>query len=533
MAASREKMDFDVVIVGAGPAGLSAAVRLGQLNQQRPTPLSVCVVEKGAYVGAHLLAGAVLEIGALNELVPDWREKNPPLHTPVTHDQFLWLTQRRAWRLPVPALMRNQGNYIISLELLCQWLAQQAEALGIHIFPGFSASEIIFSPEGAVLGMRTHDQGSQPGIDLYAKQTILAEGCRGSLSEQVMRRFQLRAACDPQSYALGLKEIWAVDSPVYQPGLVVHTVGWPLDSRTYGGGFIYHFSKNKAALGFVVGLDYQNPYLDPFQELQRFKTHPHVRQLLNGGKCISYGVRSLNEGGLQAIPQLTFPGGLLIGCGAGFLNVGKIKGIHNAMRSGAAAAEAIAQAELTSGMVLSAYAQKIAESPIITELKQARNLRPGFHQGFWAGMAMAAVDQYLFRGRAPWTLHYHHSDYTQLRPAQDYTPIVYPKPDGVLTFDKLTQVSLTGVHHRESEPCHLILKDLKIPIDFNLKKFAGPEQRYCPAAVYEFVTMGDSVHLQINSTNCLHCKACDIKDPSQNIIWTVPEGGDGPRYTEM
>lgn len=531
----REKMEFDVLIVGAGPAGLSAAVKLGQLNQQRKTPLSVCVIEKGAYVGAHLLAGAVLEPSALNELIPNWRRQNAPLNIPVTRDQFLWLTKRSSWSLPVPPLMQNHGNFIISLELFCQWLAQQAEALGINIFPSFAASRIIFSADGKVLGVQTGDKGAQPGIDLIARQTIVAEGCRGSLTAQIMQKFNLREQCEPQSYALGLKEIWEVDSPDYQPGLVIHTLGWPLDRKTYGGGFIYHLQQNQVALGFAVGLDYENPYLDPFQELQRFKTHPHIRQLLSGGKCISYGARSLNEGGLQAIPKLTFPGGLLAGCGAGFLNVGKVKGIHNAMRSGMLAAETIAQAadSMTTAQELTVYSQKIAESPIISELSRVRNLRPGFHYGFGTGMALAAVDQYLFRGHAPWTLHYRHSDCTQLKSAKESVEIQYPKPDGCLTFDKLTQVYLSGTHHRESEPCHLILKDPQIPVEFNLKQFAGPEQRYCPAAVYEFVTKTGHTRLQINFANCLHCKACDIKDPSQNIVWTPPEGGDGPNYVAM
>lgn len=529
---SREKMEFDVVIVGAGPAGLSAAVRLGQLNQQRDTPLSVCVIEKGAYVGAHLLAGAVLEPSALNSLIPDWQQKNAPLHTSVTKDQFLWLTQRTAWSLPVPPAMRNQGNYLISLELFCQWLAKQAEALGVHIFPDFAASQILFSAAGHVAGVQTGDKGSQPGIDLFAKQTIFAEGCRGFLTEQIMQKFKLREHCDPQSYALGIKEIWEVDSPAYQPGLVTHTVGWPLDSKTYGGGFIYHLNGNQVALGFAVGLDYQNPYLDPFQELQRFKTHPRIRPLLAGGKCIGYGARSLNEGGLQALPQLVAPGGLIAGCGAGFLNVAKIKGIHTAMFSGMLAAETIAQSDFTRPQ-LQEYAQKIRQSVIISELYRARNLRPGFHRGLWIGMAMAAVDQYLFRGRAPWTLRYRYADYMHLKPAQQCVAIDYPKPDGQFTFDKLTQVYLSGVRCREGEPCHLILKDPQIPITVNLKEFAGLEQRYCPAGVYEFITVDGVTRLQISAANCLHCKACDIKDPSQNIIWTVPEGGDGPHYLAM
>lgn len=535
MSEQREKMDFDVVIVGAGPAGLSAAIRLGQLNQSRENPLSICVIEKGAYVGAHLLAGAVFEPAVLSELIPDWQQKNAPLNIPVKQDQFLWFTKKRSRRLPVPPTMHNQGNFIISVELLAQWLAQQAEALGVNIFPGFAGKQIIFSPEGKAIGIQTGGQGDQPAIDLLAKQIILTEGCRGFLTEQIIRKFNLRAECDPQSYALGLKEIWEVNSAAYQPGLVVHTQGWPLDYQTYGGGFIYHLSQNQVAVGFAVGLDYRNPYLDPFAELQRFKTHPHVRKLLQGGKCISYGARSLNEGGLQAIPKLTFPGGLLAGCGPGFLNVGKIKGIHNAMRSGMLAAETIfaAAEHLEAGQELTAYAEKIADSPIIPELFKVRNLRPGFHFGWWAGMALAGIDQYLFCGHAPWTWHYRHADYTRLKPARDCVKINYPKADGKLTFDKLTQLYLSGTRHHEAGPCHLILKNPEVPIAVDLEKYAGPEQRYCPAAVYEFVQTGNAYRLQINFANCLHCKACDIKDPTQNIIWSPPPGGDGPNYIAM
>jgi len=542
---NREKMDFDIVIVGAGPAGLSAAIRLGQLNQQRlDKPLSICVIEKGAYIGAHILGGAVLEPSALNRLIPDWQTKNAPLNTPVTEDQFWFLTRHKRWRLPTPPVMRNQGNYIISLENFCQWLGQQAESLGIHIFPEFAASEIIFSNTNSVLGVRTGDKGLnadgtpgpgfQQGIDLYARQTIFAEGCRGSLTEQIIKKFNLRQASDPQSYALGLKEIWEVNSPEYLPGKVIHTQGWPLDRKTYGGGFIYHEGQNRVSLGFAVGLDYQNPYLDPFEELQRFKTHPHIRTLLSGGKCLSYGAKSMNEAGWQAIPKLIFPGGLLVGCGAGFLNVGKIKGVHNAMLSGILAADAIFQTELQNlDQELTHYARLVATSPIIPDLYQVRNLRPGFHYGFWLGMLLAGIDQFLLRGHSPWTFHFKQPDHNELQPARKYHPIPYPKPDGQLTFDRLSQVYLSGTHHREGQPIHLILKNPKIPLEFNLKEFAGPEQRYCPAGVYEFIYNDGQIRLQINAANCLHCKACDIKDPSQNIVWTSPEGGDGPNYTDM
>jgi len=542
---NREKMEFDVVIAGAGPAGLAAAVRLGQLNQRRQKPaLTVAVIEKGGYVGAHLLAGAVLETSALSLLMPDWESKQAPLDAPVSRDQFLILNRKRSWRLPVPPTMRNRGNHLVSLELLCQWLAEQAEALGVNIFPGFAANELIFSADGKVLGVRTGDKGLnadgtpgenfQAGIDLIAGQTILAEGCRGSLSEQIMRQYDLREDCDPQSYGLGLKEIWEVDSAEYQPGLVTHTVGWPLDNKTYGGGFIYHFNQHRISLGFVVGLDYQNPYLDPFQEFQRFKTHPRIRSLLAGGKCVGYGARSLNEGGFQSLPKLTFPGGLLVGCAAGFLNVGKIKGIHNAIKSGLLAAETIAAADLAiEGEELTDYSQKILNSSIIPELRRVRNLRPGFHYGLKMGMAMAAVDQYLFRGKAPWTLRYRQPDYKQTKPARDCVEINYPPPDRVITFDKLTQVYLSGAQQREGEPNHLRLKDPEAAVNINWQQFAGLEQRYCPAAVYEFVIEDGATRLQINAGNCLHCKACDIKDPTQNIVWTVPEGGDGPNYIAM
>lgn len=539
---NRESMEFDVLIIGAGPAGLSAAIRLAQLNQQRQTPLSICVLEKGATVGAHILSGAALEPHALNELIPDWSSKNAPLNVPVTEDLFYLLNTQRTFRLPVPATMKNHGNFIISLGKFCKWLGEQAESLGVNIFPGFAASKILFNEHNQVIGVQTSDMGLdkqgnptdrfQPGINLYAKQTLLAEGCRGSLSEQIMQHYQLRNDCDPQSYGIGIKELWKISPEKHKQGRVIHTVGWPLDSQTYGGSFIYHYENNLVALGLVVGLDYKNPYLDPFKEMQRLKTHPLIKELLTGGECVSYGARALNEGGWQAIPKLTFPGGLFIGCSAGFLNVAKIKGTHTAMKSGMLAAETIHATESLAGKELTNYQTAIKTSWIYPELYRARNVRPAFHKGLWAGLTYSVIDQYILRGRAPWTFHYK-PDHLSLNLAKNSTKIIYPKPDGKLTFDKLTQVFLTGTKHRENEPCHLHLKDPNIPITINLPKYDAPEQRYCPAAVYEIVTPNNQPQLQINAPNCIHCKTCDIKDPTQNIIWRVPEGGDGPNYSNM
>lgn len=535
-------MEFDVLIVGAGPAGLSAAIRLAQLNAQRETPLSICVLEKGVSVGAHLLSGAVLEPRALNELIPDWQTKGAPLTVKAESDAFYYLSQNKTLRLPTPPSMKNEGNFIISLGRFSQWLAQQAESLGVNIFPGFSAAKLLFNETNQIIGIQTVDMGLdkagnptdrfQPGINLYAKQTLLAEGCRGSLSEQVIKHFDLRKNADPQSYGIGIKELWKISPEKHESGKIIHTVGWPLDSRTYGGSFIYHYEDNLIALGLVVGLDYQNPFLDPFKELQRFKTHPLVKSLLEGGQCIGYGARALNEGGWQSIPNLTFPGGMLIGCAAGFLNVAKIKGIHTAMKSGMLAAETVAKHLKTTGEELKDYSTQIKNSWIIPELYQARNLRPAFHKGLWPGLIYSAVDQYLLRGKAPWTFHYQ-PDYLSLKLAKNAKKIVYPKPDGKLTFDKLSQVFLTGTRHRENEPCHLKLKNPELPISINLKKYDAPEQRYCPAGVYEIVHQNEQPHLQINAPNCIHCKTCDIKDPTQNIVWETPEGGDGPNYTNM
>ena len=537
----RESMEFDVVIVGAGPAGLATAIRLAQLNQKHKKDISICVLDKGSAVGAHILSGNVFEPRALDELLPDWRSLGAPIETEVTQDEFFLLNARNAIRLPTPPSMHNKGNYIISLSDLCAWLSQQAEQLGVNIFPGFAAAQVLFNENDRVIGVQTGDMGLdkqgdptalfQAGINLHAKQTILAEGCRGSLSQQLMQKFNLRENCDPQSYAIGIKELWQIDPAKHQEGKVIHTLGWPLDSETYGGSFIYHFSKNRLSIGFVIGLDYRNPYLDPFEEFQRFKLHPKIKPLLEGGQCLNYGARALNEGGWQSIPKLTFSGGMLVGCGAGFLNVAKIKGTHTAMKSGMLAAEAVfEQLDLVDECDL--YPKHLRKSWIAQELKQVRNVRPGFHKGLWLGLAYAAFDQYVLRGHAPWTFRYQ-PDHDQLGLAKDYQPITYPKPDGVVTFDRLSQVFLSGTRHNENEPCHLVLKDPTVPVKINLPQYTAPEQRYCPAGVYEIVDDDNGARLQINAANCVHCKTCDIKDPTQNIVWVVPEGGDGPSYTDM
>ena len=539
----RESMQFDVVIVGAGPAGLSAAIRLRQLAAERDHELSVCVLEKAAELGGHILSGAVLEPRALNELIPDWQARGAPLATPATRDRFLYLTERRAFALPAPPQMRNHGNYIVSMGKVVQWLGAQAEELGVEIYPGFAAAEVLYHEDGSVKGVATGDMGVgrdgqpkdtyQPGMELHARYTLFAEGCRGSLTKTLQARFGLREGKDPQTYGIGLKELWEIDPARYEPGLVVHTVGWPLDRRTYGGSFLYHLEGNQVAAGFVVGLDYQNPYLSPYEEFQRFKTHPAIRQSFEGGRRICYGARALNEGGLQSIPKLVFPGGALIGCTAGFLNVPKIKGNHTAMKSGMLAAEAAFGALAgNGGPVLDAYPSALERSWIREELHRARNIRPSFRFGLFGGIAYAGLDTYLLRGRAPWTFH-HHSDHEQLKPAGQFEPIDYPKPDGTLTFDRLSSVYISNTNHEEDQPCHLQILEDGIPVNVNLAEFAGPEQRYCPAGVYEFVEDGGRPRLQINFQNCVHCKTCDIKDPRQNINWVVPQGGDGPNYVGM
>jgi electron-transferring-flavoprotein dehydrogenase len=538
----REQMEYDVVIVGAGPSGLAAAIRLKQLAIAAGLELAVCIVEKGSEVGAHILSGAVFEPRALDELIPDWREREAPLVTPAAEDRFLLLTATRALRLPTPPQMANHGNYIISLGNLCRWLAQQAEALGVEIYPGFAAAEVLYDASGRVHGVATGDMGIgedgrptdryQPGVELVAKETLFAEGCRGSLTKTLMQRFRLRDGSDPQTYAIGVKELWEAAADRHQPGLVVHTIGWPLDTATYGGSFLYHLENRQVAVGFVIGLDYKNPFLNPFEEFQRFKTHPAIRPFFEGGRRVAYGARALNEGGFQSIPRLDFPGGALIGDAAGFLNVPKIKGSHTAMKSGMVAAETVFRR--LSGEPGGEIRHALEESWVWEELRRVRNIRPSFRRGLWAGLAYSALDTYLFRGRAPWTLH-HHPDHVQLTKASEARRIDYPRPDGEITFDRLSSVFISNTNHEEDQPPHLRLRDPEKAIAVNYRLYDSPEQRYCPAGVYEIVQQAGTGEpsLQINAQNCVHCKTCDIKDPEQNIDWVVPEGGGGPNYPNM
>ncbi len=543
-AMARDSMQFDAVIVGGGPSGLSAAIRLKQLAQQHNREIGVCVVEKGAEIGAHILSGAVIETRALDEFIPDWRERGAPLLTPAGDDMFLFLTEKKAFRLPTPPQMHNHGNYIVSLGNVCRWLATQAEELGVEIYPGFAAAEVLYDENGRVMGVATGDMGVerdgkpgenfQPGVELHATYTIFAEGCRGSLSKQLMERFNLREGVDPQTFGIGIKELWEVDPAQHKPGHVVHTVGWPMDRHTYGGSFLYHLEDNQVAVGFVIGLDYQNPHLSPFDEFQRFKTHPAIRPTFEGGRRIAYGARALAEGGYQSVPRLVFPGGALIGDTAGFLNVPKIKGTHTAMKSGIVCAEAIFEALAAEAPppVVEAYPEALKASWVWDELYKVRNVRPSFHAGLWLGIAYSALDTYLFRGRAPWTFK-NHADHDRLKPADASPKIQYPKPDGVVSFDKLSSVFISATNHEENQPVHLTLKDASVPVAINLARYDGPEARYCPAGVYEFVEENGGKRLQINAANCVHCKTCDIKDPTQNINWVVPEGGGGPNYPNM
>ena len=538
-------MEFDVVIVGAGPSGLSTAIRLRQLCAEHGSDLSICIVEKGSEVGAHILSGAVVEPRSLDELFPDWKDRGAPLHTPAREDRLYYLTRGGAVRLPTPPQMHNDGNYIISLGNLCRWLGEQAEALDVSIFPGFPASEVLYDEDGTVKGVATQDMGVgsdgqpkasfEPGVELHAKMTVFAEGCRGHLTKSLFDRFDLRAGVDPQTYGIGIKELWEVDPAKHEPGLVVHTLGWPLDRSTYGGSFLYHLEENQVAVGFVVGLDYTNPHLSPYEEFQRFKTHPTIRPAFEGGRRIAYGARAISEGGLQSLPKLTVPGGLLVGDTAGFLNVPKIKGTHTAMKSGIIAAEAIfdgLSAE-SSPCEITDYRSRLEQTWLWDELHRVRNLRPSFRWGLWGGLVYSGFETYVLRGKAPWTLH-HHADHAALEKASQCPRIEYPKPDGEVSFDRNSSVYLSNTNHEEDQPVHLTLKDDSVPIAVNLAEYDAPEQRYCPAGVYEIVREGgDGPRLQINAQNCVHCKTCDIKDPTQNIHWVTPEGGGGPNYPNM
>lgn len=522
-------MNFDVIIVGAGPSGLSAAIRLKQLCQTNNIDLSICVLEKGAEVGAHLMSGAVLNPRAIDELIPDWRTLSPPLNAAVTEDKFTLLTSSLAIPLPTPPGMRNEGYSLISLGLFCQFLSSYAESLGIDVFPNFPAAELLYEHD-TVMGVITQDRVSdhQPGMILRAKQVLIAEGARGSLARNLIEKYELAQASSPQTYALGVKEVWEVNSPLHSPGKVEHTVGWPLTQDTYGGSFIYHLNDNQIALGLVVGLDYQNPTLSPFEELQRFKTHPHIKRLLQGGKRIAYGARALTEGGYQSIPKLVFPGGLLIGCAAGFMNVPQIKGIHTAMKSGMLAAESTFDLLCNKP---SDFDKMLRASWVGKTLYEVRNIRPGFQKGLWFGLANAAFETYITRGNSPWTLR-NRADYQTLQPLDQCIPIQYPKPDQVLTFDRLSSLQLAGVSADEKQTPNIVLTDPSKAITVNYKIYGSPEQYYCPAHVYEIVGETEK-KLQINFTNCIHCKTCDIKDPTQNIVWHPPEGGDGPHYTAL
>lgn len=540
---TREAMEFDVLIVGGGPAGLAAAIRLKQINPS----LGICLIEKGSEIGAHILSGAILDPRALDELLPDWQSRDAPIDTSVGEDRFAFLTSSDSWTLPgflLPDCFHNKGNYVISLGQLCRWLGREAEELGVEIYPGFSGAEILYDDQGSVKGVATGDMGVgrdgqptdayQPGMELHAKYTLFAEGCRGHLGKQLEAHFDLRKGSAPQVFGLGIKELWEVAPDRHRKGLVMHTAGWPLDPDTYGGSFMYHYGDNLVAVGFVIGLGYTNPFLSPFEEFQRYKTHPAIRMFLEGGRRLAYGARAIAAGGLQALPRLVFPGGALIGDDAGFLNASRIKGSHAAMKSGMMAAEAVAEAlsESRQRDELSAYCTKFRNSWLYEELHKARNFKPWMSKGLWFGSLMFGIDQRLFGGKAPWTLSLT-PDHSKLKPAADCSPIAYPKPDGMLTFDRLSSVFLSNTNHEENQPCHLRLTDPGVAIKVNLALYDAPEQRYCPAGVYEIISDDQGPRLQINAQNCIHCKTCDIKDPTQNITWVTPQGGEGPIYQSM
>ncbi|HKI74115.1 MAG TPA: electron transfer flavoprotein-ubiquinone oxidoreductase [Pseudomonadales bacterium] len=554
-AVERESMEFDVVVVGGGPAGLATAIRFAQMAAESGEEFTVCLVEKGSEIGAHILSGAVVEPRALNELIPDWKEKGAPLNNPVTEDDVYYLTDdHQGIKLPgwlIPPALHNNGNYATSLGNLCRWLGEQAEELGVNVFPGFAAAEVLYNADGSIKGIATGDMGIdihgehkstyQPGYELLAKYTVFAEGCRGSLGKQLMEKFNLREHADPQHYAIGLKEIWDIDPAKHVPGKVVHSMGWPLGhfpGGTIGGSFMYHLDNNQVAVGLIVDLAYHNPFTSPFDEFQRWKLHKFIRPYLEGGTRVAYGARAITKGGLQSLPKLVMPGGLMVGDDAGFLNYLKIKGTHTGMKSGMLAAEAIFEAiknGSAGGEELNAYPESFANSWLFDELYKARNVGPAFHKiGLFLGSALVWIDQYIFRGKMPFTLHDTRADSDQLSLASKSKRIEYPKPDGKITFDKLSSVFLTNTFHEEDQPCHLKLADPNIPIQRNLPLYDEPAQRYCPAGVYEVVENEDgSKKFQINAQNCIHCKTCDIKDPAQNINWVVPEGTGGPNYGNM